>query len=211
MWVEEVFSKFKTRSDKVQARSKGTQELKVLFEESYPLSLYIKQLSSKVCEKIEFMQRVGNQNYDVEVYNCDEYEFIEITQAINGEIDAMRMLQLNLDGQVSASGSVWKKGKENQGNLILKFEGDSIIDDMKCLSKKSSIELIEIAILKKVKKNYPINTILLITFDDHIDAAIGSDLNYLGIYMRDTASMLIGSTFSKAYLVGLSGKTFFST
>ncbi len=121
------------------------------------------------------------------------------------------MAQLNKKGHVAASGSVWKSGKKNQGNLAYKFEGDFNLGKYKCIDEISDIDLIDSAIRKKIKKSYPKNTVLLIAFDDHIDVSIGSDLSYLAKYMRDRASILIKSTFSKAFLVGLSGKTFFTT
>ena len=205
-WVECTLGKFQTQEDRIFARSKETDELKILFEESYPLSIFLKHCS----QEIKVQQIAGSQSHDVKVYGCEEYEYIEITQAINGEIDALRMMRLNQEGHAPASGDVWKSGKKSHGNLALKFEGEEGTIGMNQVEEKPLRELIYKVVEKKIKIDYPKKTALLIGFDDNLDRMIGTDLSYLEEYMQEDISPLVEKKFTKVFLVGLSGKTFFS-
>ncbi len=204
-WVLVTFNKYGgSHAETVYARSKSTDELKILFEESYPLS--------KLCEfyfddNIRLKQIVGNQQYDVIVENHKKIDYIEITQAINGESDKLRMRKLNEDGHVSASDSVYKKQITGKSpNIKVTYE---VPDDMKLVKEKLLTELIETVVKKKLKKNYPSKTLLLVVFDNAISSSLGIDMNDLNQFMEEAISPLIKDKFTSVVLVGLTGSYYY--
>lgn len=207
-WVNDTLSQFDTRDKKILIRSKSKPEYKVFLEESYPLMLFCKRYFNNTTEEIQLKQILGNQTFDVMVENHIQFQYIEITQAINGEIEALRMEQLNSVGYVSASGPISVKGTKKQLERIVKF--DEYDENMKVLIEKFPMELIEECVDKKIKKAYPLNTFLLIVFDDHRHIHLDDDLDYLNEFMKITIYPKISQVFRGASLIGLSGKTFFT-
>lgn len=118
----------------------------------------------------------GNQHHDVKVENCNDINFIEITQAINWYSEKLRMIKLNEDGHVSASNTVYRIRQHGVTEIDVGYD---IPEDMEAVEEKTLTELIEVAVRKKIDIGYPDKTLLLIAFDNAIQSNIGIDMSDL--------------------------------
>lgn len=138
---------------------------KKLMEEALPLG-YLAENYFNRSNRVTISLVVGNQPYDAIVKDMREGDpvtyHVEITLAHEGEDEYLRMLALHQEGHVSALGKVSKTGTRKTGlHVEVKSETISQLEIIKRETK-----LIENAIERKIKKNYPEDTMLLIGFDD---------------------------------------------
>ena len=203
-WVLSTFNKYDgSHEETVYARNRSTDELKVLFEESYPLL--------KLCEiylekDVILKQVVGNQSHDVIVSNSEEIKFIEITQAINGYSEKLRMIKLNEDGHVSASNPVYTIRRHGVTQIDIGYD---IPEGMEAVEVRGLTVLIEEVVRKKVAIGYPDKTVLLIAFDNAIQSSICVDIADLEYFMEETIAPLVKDNFVAIVLVGLSGSYYY--
>lgn len=197
-WTLSTLNKYITSDERIYARYKSTKELKVFFGESYPLL--------KLCEyyfddDVILKQIDGNQSHDVVVENSNEIDFIEITQAINGYGEKLRMTKLNENGRVSASNAIDARRRNKITEIELSYDAP---EGMEEVEEKPLTELIETIVRKKVAIDYPDKTLLLIAFDNAVQSDIGIDMSDLDDFMRETIAPIIDGHFAKVVLIGLS-------
>lgn len=150
-----------TRDGKSILRLGKDRMVKMLAEEVLPIGIFAARhfdaSSNVIVQPID-----GNQNYDAVVTGDPLIGHIEITQAHEGELDHLRMLILERDGRVGVFDEITKSGTKKTG-LVLKNEPQAkshheVVDE----------ELTRIleAAQRKVGKQYPSDTALVIPFED---------------------------------------------
>ena len=181
-WVE-------LKMQQVAASNKGRKSLrlrqglsKVLVEEALPLAIFAtKHYQESRC--VTILHRVGDQNYDAEVKDRrirkSPFEYVEITQAHEGENDHLRMLALERDGRVSVLGKVTKSGTKATGIT------GHVENEAKRHREVHAEELMRVkdAIQKKLEKAYPNSTALVVAFDDYMAIRSDSDMDSLRDYL----------------------------
>lgn len=128
--------------------------------EALPIGILAKLLY-ELNNQVHLSLKVGNQNYDATVkdkrMHPSSIEYIEVTVAGDGEQDYLRMRALNEFGQASGLGKATKIQK--QIIVVDEMLRQSDIVERECANISKAIE-------RKLKKAYPMNTLLLLAFDD---------------------------------------------
>lgn len=182
---------------------------KQLLEEVHPVMIWAKKFYEN-SEEVKIKPIIGSQNYDAVVINSmsDKEEFfIEVTQAHeenSGYQEHLRVLHLMSEGWTTGPFSV----TSNEGKKTCKkIKPGRVLHSMDGLVQKT-LERISEAINKKISKNYPSNTHLLVTFDDHLVAKENSIEQTLLGKVNDIAQAQ-KSNFPFIYLVGKFDKLLF--
>jgi hypothetical protein len=106
-WVENKIREVGTSDDGKHAIRFRQGLVKELIEEALPLGIFC-DLYFGGSEKVIVEHTIGNQNYDIKINDNredkSEIEFIEITQAHEGENEHLRMLKLEEEGHVNPLG-----------------------------------------------------------------------------------------------------------
>jgi len=202
-WVFSTFEKFKTKEEVTSLRLLTYPEIKVFIEESYPLAYFCNHFFSEQ-NSVRINQKVGNQPYDVAVKGCNKFNYIEITNAINGYDERFRNQELDKTGSVTGVGGITITGTKASGNQTVTFENVAVSHNG---IKEEQKELILKIVRKKAKKEYPDNTMLIVGFPDIISFKTDEDLSELKSFMQDELMPLI-SNFIGLSLIGFSGKVF---
>lgn len=198
---------FSATRERVKATRLREGDSKVFFSEIRPLALLIKYLE-KTGYEIEWVQPViGDQPFDARLgyVHLDTVieQKLEFVEAIDGYDDKLRMEVLNRDGHVSATGSVLNAGSKHKGRPKLAVRTESILRSDN-LSKIYS--LIEIALRKKVRKNYETGTCLIVIFDDHIPVPFKEEYKEPIQALAAGYACLSFSPFSRIVVLGQSGE-----
>jgi hypothetical protein len=140
---------------------------KELLEEAFPMAVFASSHYGK-SRFVWFRQYIGNQNYDATVRDYRLFrrlpiKFLEVTQARLGEDEYLRAMKLDETGSVSVYGQLTKKGNKQTGIKI--HVKNEMVRKEDTINQK--IKLIETAIERKVGKNYPANTALIVVFDGY--------------------------------------------
>ena len=164
-WVE-------WKMDQVSSTDEGERTLRLreglakqLMEEVYPLAIFGSRKFGNT-DQVLIQPAIGNQSYDAVVTDlrsgssCQSY--VEITQSHEGESDYLRRLVLQKQGIVFMHSPVIKTGTKATGRRV------SI--PVKAISAGEvaarELERILDAAKRKAGKSYPVNTWLVIVFDD---------------------------------------------
>jgi len=204
-WVFSTFENFKTKDEVTSLRLLTYPEIKVFIEESYPLAYFCNHFFSGE-SSVKINQKVGNQSYDVRVKGCEKFDYIEITNAINGYDERFRNQELDKTGSVTGVGGIRVTGTKASGNQTVIFENVAVSHNG---IKEEQKELILKIVRKKSKKEYPDGTMLIVGFPDNISFKTDEDISELESFMKDELSTLV-SNFAGLSLVGFSGKVFLS-
>lgn len=156
-------------------------EYKIFMEESLPLNFFCQHYFKDSKRDVTIKQVIGNQNYDAIIKGCEEFKYIEITQAINGEAEHARMFEMTQKGSTNPFGTVYKKGTKNKGlDVSTEVEDDSYFFSLNNDKSKENFkntykpieeidciyQLLKEAVKRKAEKEYPKKTLLLVYFDD---------------------------------------------
>lgn len=160
VWVEKVLNN-KDKKFVESLRLKATKEIKRFIEEIIPIEIFAKKYFDNLT--ISIQPDCGNQSYDARVYGCPEISYLEVTRAIDGELEKNRNKEINKNGKVPIWGKCESKGTIASRKKIVKFSIDcvsqtEILSDIK--------ELITIAIKNKIAKKYNKKTFLIVAFED---------------------------------------------
>ena len=204
-WVFSTFDKFISREERTSLRMLTYPEIKVFVEESYPLAHFCNRFFSENTS-IRINQKVGNQSYDVKVDGYDKFEYIEITNAINGHDERLRTSELDRTGFVPGVGGITVTGTKASGNQVVEFENIAVLHEG---IKEEQTDLILRIVNKKSQIKYPDNTMLIVAFPDNISFRTDEDISELQLFMEEVLSPIIGN-FAGLSLVGFSGKVFLS-
>lgn len=167
--LEEVSSA--SRQVKEDSRLKRGQ-FKKFKDELLPLRTYMSHCHGvdlrTTCKHI-----LGNQPYDARLFLRHEEDIhtskIEITYAIDGHQESLRMEKLNKEGHVSLSRSLLPPGSGKPGSRDVDYAGGSATT-----SSAQAMDLILLTIVKAADaklvrhKDYEQGTILLVGFEDHL-------------------------------------------
>jgi len=178
---------------------------KNLMEEAYPLSLFASKFFDR-SEEVTLQILIGNQNFDAIVQDGWKekglIQYVEVTQAHEGEDFHLRMINLCKEGSVSAIGKVNKQGTKRTG-LYVSVENEArlhsdIVDE--------ELKRIGDALKRKIGKIYPQGTALVVAFDDYVAITKPSDLVLLKNSIDHFHPEL--SKFVLLFLIGISGKNY---
>ena len=179
--------------------------MKKLREESVPLITFFTNKFPKGNDKIQIIHKMGSQSYDVQVYNSNipNLDYIEIGDSTMNREGAARMEVLNNEGSVFTGCPVTITGSRNKGDRKVYIEGMPIPEDQSL--KKVVNEVKGIIIKKEFNANkYPINTGLLVHFNDHFFHREKERK----FFQELLPSIEAIRNFSYLFLVGASGKVF---
>ncbi len=178
---------------------------KQLVEELYPIGIFAWQHFGG-SRQIEITPVIGNQNYDAKVIDHrpkkSPIEFLEVTQAHEGQNEHWRNLALIQHGRVNQLGSVLKMGTKHKG-LSVDVE-DEFVESSKIL--KSTLDRIGEAIKRKANKSYPDGTALIVAFEDIATHDNDGKMALERFVRRELFPQL--SNFRWVAFVGLATKTF---
>lgn len=122
---------------------------------------------------------------------------LQITNAIDGQDDRLRMEMLTAEGSAPGLGPIRRNKATGAIEAVSSAEERSNIVTRQC-------DLVRSAIRKKVVKSYPLNTWLIVGFDDAIGFRSPWEPQwdcYLPV-LRAAVIEMEGSGFRRAYLVG---------
>ena len=201
-WFEAYLEK--TRLDKTFRRQillrKGIA--KEIYEEIFPLYRFL-QFFGIHWSTTAFMNRLGSQNYDVEVHPKEfaPFEYIEITVADASHEEFLRNTVLVDKGHVSAIGKVSHSGTKQTGKSIHvcnDFRSHAELNNEKKIAIKSAIH-------RKLQNTYPPQTALLIYFTDYVAFADEDDQLDMKLFITELGTTW-ESTFCALYIIGASGR-----
>jgi hypothetical protein len=174
--------------------------VKQLMEEVAPLALFGKRKFGDTAQ-ILVQPVIGNQNYDAVLTDLRttpaSKNYIEITQAHEGENDYWRRCELLKKGYVFSYAPVIKTGTRKNRVVSIPPEATPVEERV-----ETELERIRDAAAKKQGKDYPRNTSLIILFDDtppfweaidneKFDSFVNK--NILNLDLRFSALYLVGT------------------
>ncbi len=195
----------------------GTDELKhyarlrkglaqPLYQEIVPLSVFATSLYAER-DDVVCIPCLGGQAYDARIMDFSTVPptetFVEITYAIDGHAESIRMEVLNATGTAPASGPVQNSGTRRRGRkvsipLIARSMEDIVVEQA---------DLITRALGKKCAKPYPASFVLVVGFDDFLfrEPSYGARLEHL---VRERAAHQ-QSPFRETFVMGARGSVAF--
>jgi hypothetical protein len=180
--------------------------LKELIEEALPLGIFCEQYFGN-SEHVVITHNIGNQNHDATIDdkrdNKTSLEYLEITQAHEGEDAHLRMLKLEEDGHVNTLGTVTKNGTKHTG-ITIEVETEAVEHGV---TFNNEAQRIKEAAKRKSKKKYPDNTGLIIICDDYIAFRNEADANNLSVFIQNEVVPTLDN-FSMVFIIGWSSKTY---
>jgi hypothetical protein len=181
--------------------------LKQLVEEVAPLAIFGKQKFDDT-DQVLLQPVIGNQNYDAVVTDLRTVPaskgYIEITQSHEGEDDYLRRCELLKEGYVFSKAPVIKTGKGKSRTVSIPPAATSVEERV-----KSEMNRILDAAKRKAGKDYPVNTALIISFDDM--PPFEKALEVMGTTIDNFVKkevLNLDLRFSQLYLVGGAKKLF---
>jgi len=174
--------------------------MKQFEEEVYPLALFGQRKYGDTNE-ILMQPIIGNQGYDAAITDLRSEpareSYVEITQAHEGENDYLFRLVLSRQGITFGHSRPVKAGTKKTGLRV------SIPPQVVSPSEVATKELKKIvdAAKRKTAKDCPINTSLIIVFEDDLLFRKTVDDRYLEAFVKKNISKL-DLRFSMLYLIG---------
>ncbi len=205
-WVDKKYEELICTNEGKHALRYCKLLAKKLIEEAIPLGIFCKHYFHN-SNHVTIQHIISSKNYDAIINDQREnkttLEFLEITQAHEGEDAHLRKLKLEVEISVSAVGKVTKQGTKKTG-ITVEVEhvalGDSVI-------RNKELQRIYNAAERKSKNEYLKNTGLIIMFNDTISFRDSSNIEELKEYMQENVLSLL-SNFSKVFIVGNSANIF---
>lgn len=209
-WVEEkcrLFASYKEAKERVLLH-KGL--FKRFYEEVYPLSLFATHLYGGRSD-IRCVSNMDNRDFDALIIDYSTLPpselKVEITSAIQGYDQHLRMKCFVERGHVNVWGKLSASGTEKKGHYI--HVENEAIDRADLL--KDTLWLIRLAIKRKCSRRreaqkYGQGHVLIVTFDDWQWFEPEQDIPTLRTFIEEHVLML-PLHFAALYVLGLSGKT----
>lgn len=164
-WVRNLIAQVKMESDGMEQIRFRRGLAKELMCEALPIGL-LAECYFGASEQVRIKLKIGNQSFDAFVEDKrvagSGVEHIEVTVAGDGEEDYLRMFVLHERGHVSGLGRVTKTGTQKRGLKVT--VADEMSSQREVLNQER--ERVTRAVERKLGKNYPANTLLLLAFDD---------------------------------------------
>ena len=205
LWVKSKIEEISGTREGKRAIRMSIGLAKILVEESLPLALFANHYFD-ASSKVVIKQVIGSQPYDASISDerdqPSSLQFVEVTQAHEGENEYLRMVVLQEIGHVSVLGRVRKKDTKHRGLKVeveneAKYHSEVVTDHL---------SRIEAAVARNSKKKYPEHTGLVIAFDDSIAFRKPEDLTQLENWARQNLIPCL-PYFELVSLVGASGKS----
>ena len=164
-WVIQKINQIESTDEGEKALRLREGLAKQLMEEVYPLALFgYRKFGNN--DQILMQPVIGNQSYDAVVTDLRSkpasQSYVEITQSHEGENDYLRSLVLEEKGFVFMRSPVSKTGTKKTGRQISIPAKALSADEV----ARNELGKIVDAAKRKVGRNYPINTSLIIVFGD---------------------------------------------
>jgi hypothetical protein len=167
MWVKQLIKKVQRQENGMETIRYRKGMAKPLMEEALPIGLF-SSIYFNASQDIYIQLKIGNQPFDAIVSDQrrdkSPISYIEVTQAHEGESTYLKMKRLHETGSVNSLGEVRKSGTKTTG--IVFDVDDNMVSQSEILQKEA--RLVEDAIKRKLGKQYPSNTLLLIAFNDEM-------------------------------------------
>ena len=202
----ELLSWVKWKREQIASTEEGERTLilheglaKQFEEEVYPLAIFGQRKFGNTDQIL--MQPTIGKKYDAVVTDlrskpaCRSY--VEITQSHEGESEYLRRCVLAKRGIVPMHGPVTKTGTKKTGRQISTPFRAANADEVATKELKNIVD----AAKRKAGKDYPINTSLLIVFDDGLSFRLAVDDRYLDTFVKENI-LKLDLRFSTLYLVG---------
>jgi hypothetical protein len=189
---------------------------KKFHEEIYPLSIFVTHLYSKRSD-IQCIPNLDNRDFDARILDYSMSppfeQKIEITSAVDGYENHLRMKYLVEHGQVNVWGTLSASGTKKRGHKI-HVENEMIAHtDI----QEHTFDLILSAVKRKsmnqnTPQKYGQGHVLVVAFDDWNWFKPREDMESLKEFVKKHI-LILPLNFAAIYVVGLSGKSFckFST
>jgi hypothetical protein len=184
---------------------------KKFYEEVYPLSLFVNHRYSGRSD-IRCIPNLDDRDFDARILDDSisppaELK-VEITSAIEGHDQHLRMKYFSSHGQVSVWGTLSASGTEKRGHEIHVANEMTAHPDL----LNRTFCLIRSAVKRKSRKpnqprKYGQGHILVVVFDDHHWFKPGQDTEDLKDFVTQHV-LAFPLDFAALYVVGLSGNTF---
>jgi hypothetical protein len=203
----ELLSWVKRKTEQIESTDEGVKALRLreglakqLMEEVYPLAMFGFRKFGNT-DQILMQPIIGNQGYDAVVTDLRSkpasQSYVEITQSHEGESDYLRSLVLQRQGFVFMRSPVYKTGTKKTGiQVSIPAKAFSVGE----IANKELEKIVDAA-KRKVGKDYPINTSLVIVFDDDFSFRRAIDDSYLDTFVKRHI-LKLDLRFSKLYLLG---------
>ena len=203
----ELLSWVKRKMEQIGSTDEGERALRLregpakqLMEEVYPLALFGWRKFGNT-DQILMQPIIGNQSYDAVVTDLRSKpaseSYIEITQSHEGENDYLRRLVLQRQGFAFDHSPVIKKGTKKTG-LQVSIPPKAVSPDEVA---RDELKRIFDAARRKAAKYYPINTSLIIVFDDDLVFRRIVDDAYLDTFVKENI-LKLDLMFSILYIIG---------
>jgi hypothetical protein len=199
-WVKRKIEKIGSTDEGVKALRLREGLAKQLMEEVYPLALFgFRKFGST--DQILMQPIIGDQSYDAVVTDLRNkpasQSYVEITQSHEGESDYLRSLVLQRQGYVFPYSPVHKTGtKKTEIQVSIPAEAFEVGE----IARKELKKIVDAA-KRKVGKDYPINTSLIIVFKDDFSFRRAIDDANLDAFVKKYI-LKLDLRFSALYLVG---------
>lgn len=205
-WVDAKLRELATTAEGKHAVRFREGLAKPLVEEALPLGIFCeKYFNGSRCVVIHHV--LGNQNFDAKVRDKrirkSQIEYLEITQAHEGENAHLRMVHLEQKGHANILGAVFKSGTKKTG-IKVEIEEEAIEHD---IVVDREIRRIHEAAVRKSHKQYPVNTGLVIVCDDYVAFSDENDIEKLRNFAIDNLLKDL-SNFRMVFIVGWSSNLF---
>tara|TARA_R110002049_G_scaffold185640_3_gene353919 strand:+ start:84 stop:947 length:864 start_codon:yes stop_codon:yes gene_type:complete len=205
-WVKELIARVKNEDpDGLRKIRLCVGLAKELMQEAFPIGLFASRYFA-ASNEVEIALKVGSQGYDATVRDLRDkpsgIAYLEVTMATDGEVDYLRMLELHRADQVSGLGLVTKTGTKRTG-LTIQVRSEAV-SQQSVLEKERRVVLG--AIERKVTKNYPAGTALIVGFDDTMSFDRADNIANIENVLDANESRL--SSFHTVAVVGLIMNTF---
>jgi hypothetical protein len=204
-WVEQKSDEFGATKEGTEYARLGKGLAKEFFEEVRPVALFAHHehgsSDSVTCKPV-----LGNQNFDAVVRepmpNGMTERKLEVTRAIDGYDEHLRIKYLNEHGYASKVGKMTVSGSKLRGHNIKLNR----ITESRQTVVQGNLELILKAARGKTGKEYGSSHSLVIAFDDYRVFRNAEDLEVLKAFVEQEFSGM-DLDFEAVYLVGESGRT----
>ncbi|MGB5925422.1 MAG: hypothetical protein WBH01_04935 [Dehalococcoidia bacterium] len=172
----------------------------VSWDEIYPLAMFGQRKFGNT-DQILMQPIIGNQSYDAVVTDLTSKpasrSYIEITQSHEGESEYLRRCVLEQRGIVTMHGPVIKTGTKKTGRQVNIPRRAVNADEIATKELKKIAD----AAKRKAGKDYPVNTSLIIVFEDDWFFRQAVDDSRLDTFVKENI-LKLDLRFSTLYLIG---------
>jgi hypothetical protein len=182
---------------------------KKFYDEIYPLALFAKrEFGGNPNDLVE--PNLGNDNFDARIrigLSAEEIVIsVEITYAINGHDDSLRMEVLQQQGHVSLTGKVSSSGRRGSTARSVSIDDDAV-DHAEMV--KGHLLLIEERLRAKAIPRYGQTHILVVAVDDYLPLRDSADWEKLNT-LAQALLLELRLDFGRVVFVGVAGRLFLS-